>query len=188
MEYWSLVHEMSYREKVLAGTKYGRLWVIGIMGFLCLGGAIVYFGYQNAIYPLDKAMGYLSRAESAQTTDMMADYLRPVKLLLPNEGNPVWIFPTPMTDFRLIQNDLEEMLIRANSISSVEPNSAAYSTGLEELHSSIKIIESNLEEATPYIYPSITNILLSVLWITVIMLIFAVMRRGRSKLKEYETT
>jgi len=169
-------------------TKYGRLWVIGIMGFLCLGGAFVYFGYQNAIYPLDKAKGYLSRAESAQTTYMMADYLRPVKLFLPNEGNPVWIFPTPRTDFGLIQNDLKEMLIRANSISSVEANSEAYSTGLEELHSSIKIIESNLEEATPYIYASITNILLSVLWIAVIMLIFAVMRRGNSKLKEYETT
>jgi hypothetical protein len=170
------------------GTKYGRLWVIGIMGFLCLGGAFVYFGYQNAIYPLDKAKGYLSRAESAQTTDMVADYLKAVKLLLPNEGNPVWIFPTPMTDFGLIQNDLKEMLIRANSISSVEPNSAAYGTGLEELHSSIKIIESNLQEATPYTYASITNILLSVLWIVVIMMIFAAMRRGRSKLKEYETT
>jgi type II secretory pathway pseudopilin PulG len=164
------------------------LWAIGIMGFLCLGAAFVYFGYQNAIYPLDKAKGYLSRAESAQTTYMMADYLRPVKLLLPNDGNPVWIFPTPMTDFGLIQDDLKEMLIRANSISAVEPNSAAYNTGLEELHSSIKIIESNLEKATPYIYASITNILLSALWIAVIMLIFTAMRRGRSKLREYETT
>lgn len=170
------------------GTKYGRLLIIGIMGFLCLGAAIVYFGYQNAIYPLDKAMGYLSRAEFAQTPDMIADYLRPVKLLLPNEGNPVWIFPTPRTDFGLIQNDLEAMLIRTNLISSVEPNSAAYNTGLEDLHSSIKIIESNLDEATPYIYGSLTNILLSGLWIAVIMLIFAAMRRGRSKLKEYETT
>jgi len=169
-------------------TKYGRLWAIGIIGFLCLGAAFVYFGYQNAIYPLDKAKGYLSRAESAQTTYMMADYLRPVKLLLPNEGNPVWIFPTPRTDFGLIQNDLKEMLIRANSISAVEPNSAAYNTGLEEMHSSIKIIESNLAEATPYIYASITNILLSALWIAVIMLIFTAMRRGRSKLREYETT
>ena len=170
------------------GTKYHRLLIRGILGFLCLGGVIGYFGYQNAIYPLDKAMGYLSRAESAQTPDVISDYLRPVKLLLPNEGNPVWFFPTPRTDFGLIQNDLEAMLIRTNSISSVEPNSAAYNTGLEDLHSSIKIIESNLDEATPYIYGSLTNILLSGLWIAVIMLIFAAMRRGRSKLKEYETT
>ncbi|MFZ0514896.1 MAG: glycosyl transferase, partial [Candidatus Nitrosopolaris sp.] len=100
----------------------------------------------------------------------------------------VWSFPSPRTDFGLIQNDLDAMLLRTNSISSVEPNSAAYNTGLEDLHSSIKIIESNLEEATPYIYVSFTNILLSGLWIGVIMLIFAAMSRGRSKLKEYETT
>ena len=169
------------------GTRYYRLLIIGILGFLCLGGAIVYFGYQNAIYPLDKAMGYLSRAESAQTPDMIADYLTPVKLLLPNGGNPVWSFPSPRTDFGLIQNDLEAMLLRTNSISLVEPNSAAYNTGLEDLHSSIKIIESNLEEATPYIYVSFTNILLGGLWIGVIMLIFSAMR-SKSKLKEYEMT
>ena len=170
------------------GTRYYRLLIIGILGFLCLGGAIVYFGYQNAIYPLDKAMGYLSRAESAQTPHMIADYLTPVKHLLPNEGNPVWSFPSPRTDFGLIQNDLEAMLLRTSSISLVEPNSAAYNTGLEDLHSSIKIIESNLEEATPYIYVSFTNILLGGLWIGVIMLIFAAMRRSKSKLKEYEMT
>jgi cellulose synthase/poly-beta-1,6-N-acetylglucosamine synthase-like glycosyltransferase len=168
-------------------TKFYRLIIIGVVGFLSLGGALVYFGYQNAIYPLDKAMGYLARAESAQTPETIADYLRPVKHLLPMEGNPVWSFPNPRTDFGLIQNDLDAMLLRTVSISSVEPNSAAYNTGLEDLHGSIKIIESNLEEATPYVYVSFTNILLGGLWVGVIMLIFAALRRGRAKLR-YETT
>ncbi len=137
-------------------TKYYKLIIIGIVGFLSLGGALVYFGYQNAIYPLDKAMGYLARAETAQTPETIADYLRPVKQLLPMEGNPVWSFPNP-------------------------------NTGLEDLHGSIKIIESNLEETTPYVYVSFTNILLGGLWVGVIMLVFAAMRRGRSKL-EYETS
>jgi len=168
-------------------TKYYRLIIIGILGFLILGGALVYFGYQNAIYPLDKAMGYLTRAESAQTPYMIADYLRHVKQLLPMGGNPVWSFPNPRTDFGLIQNDVDAMLLRTVSISSVEPNSAAYNTGLEDLHGSIKIIESNLEESTPYVYVSLTNMILAGLWVGVIMLIFAAMRRGRAKL-EYETT
>jgi cellulose synthase/poly-beta-1,6-N-acetylglucosamine synthase-like glycosyltransferase len=168
-------------------TKFYRLIIIGVVGFLSLGGALVYFGYQNAIYPLDKAMGYLARAESAQTPETIADYLKPVKHLLPMEGNPVWSFPNPRTDFGLIQNDLDAMLLRTVSISSVEPNSAAYNTGLEDLHGSIKIIESNLEEATPYVYVSFTNILLGGLWVGVIMLIFAALRRGRAKLR-YETT
>ncbi len=168
-------------------TKYYRLLTTGVLAFLCLGGALVYFGYQSAVYPLDKAMGYLARAESAQTPAMIADYLRPVKHLLPMEGNPVWSFPNPRTDFGLIQNDLDAMLLRTISISSVEPNSAAYNTGLQDLHGSIKIIESNLEEATPYIYVSFTNILLGGLWIGITMLIFASLRRGKSKL-EYEVT
>jgi cellulose synthase/poly-beta-1,6-N-acetylglucosamine synthase-like glycosyltransferase len=168
-------------------TKYYRLLLIGVLGFLCLGAALVFFGYQSAVYPLDKAMGYLARAESAQTPAMIADYLRPVKHLLPQEGNPVWSFPNPRTDFGLIQNDLDAMLLRTISISSVEPNSAAYNTGLEDLHGSIKIIESNLEEATPYIYVSFTNILLGGLWIGITLLIFASLKRGKSKL-EYEAT
>jgi hypothetical protein len=168
------------------GNKYYRLMIIIIMGYICLGGVIVYFGYQNAIYPLDKAMGYLSRAESAQTSHMIADYLRSVKHFLPKGGNPMWSFPNPRTDFGLIQKDLETMLLRTNFISSVDPNSAAYNTGLEDLHSSIKVIESNLEEATPYIYVSFTNIILTGFWISMIILIFVAMRRR--KFKEYERT
>lgn len=168
-------------------TKYSRLLIVGVLGFLCLGAALVFFGYQSAVYPLDKAMGYLARAESAQTPSAIADYLRPVKHLLPMEGNPVWSFPNPRTDFGLIQNDLDAMLFRTVALSSVKPNSAAYNTGLEDLHGSIKIIESNLEEATPYIYVSFTNILLGGLWIGIIMLIFASLRRSKSKL-EYEAT
>lgn len=71
---------------------------IGIVGFLSLGGALVYFGYQNAIYPLDKAMGYLARAESAQTPETIADYLRPVKhwkscMVVSKSEDRFWINP-----------------------------------------------------------------------------------------------
>jgi cellulose synthase/poly-beta-1,6-N-acetylglucosamine synthase-like glycosyltransferase len=169
-------------------TKYCRLLIIGVLGFLSLGAAIIYLDYQNAIYPLDKAIGFLSRAQSAQTPDMIISYLRPVKPLLPNVGNPVWCFPNPRTDFGLIHNDLNSMLVRSRSISLLESNTAAYNTWLEELHSSIRTIESNLEAATPYIYVSSTNILLGGLWIGVIMSLFSVMWRSKSKLKEYDMT
>ena len=165
-----------------------RLILVGILGFLAFGAGMAYFGYQSTIYPMERAMGYLSRAQIAQTPEMVADYIRPVKLLLPEQGNPVWSFSTPSTDFRLIQNDLDAMLSRANSISSLEPHTAAYNTGLEDIHGSIKTLETNLEEATPYLYVSFTNVLLSVMWIAVIMFIFTLMKKGRAKFKEYETT
>jgi cellulose synthase/poly-beta-1,6-N-acetylglucosamine synthase-like glycosyltransferase len=167
---------------------YYRLILVGILGFLAFGAGMAYFGYQSTIYPMERAMGYLSRAQIAQTPEMVADYIRPVKLLLPEQGNPVWSFSTPSTDFRLIQNDLDAMLSRANSISSLEPHTAAYNTGLEDIHGSIKTLETNLEEATPYLYVSFTNVLLSVIWIAVIMFIFTLMKKGRAKFKEYETT
>src|SRR5581483_7874479 len=160
---------------------YGKLLVIAILGILVLGAVLVLLGYQNAIYPLDKSMGYLSRAESSQTPAMMASYLEPAKLLLPYQGNPVWSFPNPRTDFRLIQNDLEAMIQRTNALSSVQPNSAAYNTGLEDLHDSIKIIELNLEEATPFVYVSYTNVLLGILWVSIIILLFAALRRGKDR-------
>jgi hypothetical protein len=118
----------------------------------------------------------------------VADYIKPVKSLLPNDGNPVWAFPNSRTDFGLIQNELDAMLLRANSISSLELHSAAYNTGLADLHNSIKIIEYNLIEATPYLYVSFTNIVLSAIWIAIILFIFALMKRGREKFKEYENT
>ena len=168
-------------------AKYYRLVLVGILVFIGFGASMAYYGYQNTIYPLDKAMGYLSRAESSQKPEMLAYYIIQVKQLLPKEGNPVWSFQTPRTDFGLIQNELDAMISRANSISLLEPNSAAYNTGLEDIHASIKVIDTDLEEATPYLYVSFTNILLSAIWIAVIMLIFAALKRSRAKFKEYET-
>ncbi|MGC2572507.1 MAG: cellulose synthase family protein [Candidatus Nitrosopolaris sp.] len=181
----TLITAAPVNTQVRVRTKYRRLLIIGIFGFLSLGVGIFNLYYRDAIYPLDKAIGYLSRAESAQTPDMIITYLRPVELLLPNVGNPVWSFPSPRTDFRLIHNDLNSILLHTRSISLLEPNTAAYNTGLEELHSSIMTIESNLEYTTPYIYVSSTNILLDGLWIGVIMSLFAVMWKSKSKLKEY---
>jgi cellulose synthase/poly-beta-1,6-N-acetylglucosamine synthase-like glycosyltransferase len=168
--------------------RYYKLMLFGILSILAFGAAVAYYGYESTIYPLDKAVGYLSRAEAAQSPEAVADYIKPVKSLLPNDGNPVWAFPNSRTDFGLIQNELDAMLLRANSISSLELHSAAYNTGLADLHNSIKIIEYNLIEATPYLYVSFTNIVLSAIWIAIILFIFALMKRGREKFKEYENT
>jgi hypothetical protein len=165
-----------------------RLILFGILGFLVFGASLALYGYDQTIYPIDKAIGYLSRAESAQTPQAVSEYLQSAQHLLPNNGNPVWSFPNPRTDFVLLQEELNAMVLRTKYISSVEPNSAAYNTGLEDLHESIRIVETNLQEATPYLYLSITNIIISSIWISVIVLIFALLKRGSSKLKEYERT
>lgn len=161
-----------------------RLMMVGVMALMAFGVGMALYGYQQAIYPVDSALGYLARAESAQTPEQLADFVRAAKRELPESGNPVWSFPTAKTDFALIQRNLDDMLARANSISSLAPYSSEYNTGLYDIHASLKTMQENLVDATPYLYVSFTNIMLSAVWIAVVLALFAIMRRGRAKFQE----
>lgn len=167
------------------GSSY-RLLAIAVVAFLMFGAGMAYYGYATAIYPIDMALGNLARAESASSPSELADYVSAAKTTLPKQGNPVWSFPTSRTDFGLIQEELDRIMSRANSISSVEPHSSAYNTGLTDMHMSVDAIQENLIEAMPYMYVSTTNIAMSAVWIAVILGIFAVMRRGRSQYREVQ--
>lgn len=158
--------------------------MVGVMALMAFGVGMALYGYQQAIYPIDSALGYLARAESAQTPEQLADFVRAAKRELPESGNPVWSFPTAKTDFALMQRNLDDMLARANSISSLEPYSTEYNTGLYDIHASLKTMQEDLVDATPYLYVSFTNMMLSAVWIAVILALFAIMRRGRAKFQE----
>ena len=97
-----------------------RLILFGILGFLVFGASLALYGYEQTIYPIDKAIGYLSRAESAQTPQAVSEYLQSAQHLLPSNGNPVWSFPNPRTDFVLLQR-VECYGASNRYISSVEP-------------------------------------------------------------------
>lgn len=154
---------------------------------LLAGGAIAaIYGYQYSIYPLDKSGGYLSRAQAAQSPHLVFLYLNNAKELIPPDGNPVWTFPNPRTDFTLISHDIDAMQERALTISGLEPQSAEYNTALEDLHSSISIIEMNLIEAQPYVYGSLNNIIFTGIWIGLILLTYNLISRMRRKFREAE--
>ena len=161
-----------------------RLMMAGVAALIIFGVTMALYGYQQAIYPVDSANGYLNRAESAQTPEQLANFVRLAKRVLPESGNPVWSFPTARTDFALIQRNLDDMLARANSISSLEPYSTEYNTGMQDMHATLKAIQEDLIEATPFLYVSVNNIMFSAVWIAVILALFAIMRRGRAKFRE----
>lgn len=161
-----------------------KLMMALVAALIIVGVGIALYGYQQAIYPVDKANGYLARAESAQTPEELASFVRAAKRELPESGNPVWSFPTARTDFGLIHRTLDDMLARTNSISSLEPYSTEYNTGMQDMHATIKAIQEDLIEATPFLYVSINNIMFSAVWIAVILAIFAIMRRGRARFRE----
>lgn len=160
---------------------------VGIVGLFVLAAGLSYYGYEKTVYPIDRALGNLARAESSQTPYELADYIRAAKTDLPKSGNPVWAFPTAKTDFGLIQLQLDQILSRANSIASLEPHSSAYSTGMNDIHVTLIKLQKDIVDVIPFMYVSTTNMAISAVWIAIILGLFAFMRRGKSRFQEFET-
>jgi hypothetical protein len=158
----------------------------GVLALIIFGVMMALYGYQQAVYPVDSALGYLKRAQSAQTPEDLASFVTKAKNELPESGNPVWVFPTAKTDLALIQRNLNDIVARANSIASMEPYSAEYNSGMLDIHVSLDFIQQDMIDAMPYLYVSFTNIMLSAVWIAIILALFAIIRRGRAKFREEE--
>ena len=165
-----------------------RMLLPGVLAFLIIGAVIAYYGYYTSIYPIQEASGLLARAQSAQTPQQLAEYVRLARLSLPAEGNPVWLFPTVRTDFSVLQAQMEGILVRAGAISLSEPHNEEYSTALMDMHAASLALQENLHEATPYIYVSPANIALGGAWVIVIMSVFAAMRRVTTRQQKAATT
>jgi hypothetical protein len=167
-------------------TSSYRLMMAGILALMVFGIAMALYGYQQAIYPVDSALGYLKRAQTAQTPEDIASFVSKAKLEMPESGNPVWIFPTAKTDLSLIQGSLNDIVTRANSIATMEPHSTEYNSGMLDIHVSLEIIQQDMIDAMPYFFVSFSNIMLSVVWIAIIFALFILIRRGRARIREQE--
>lgn len=166
------------------GTRIAqRLFLPGVLAFFIFGAAMAMLGYERAIYPLNTASSLLVLAESAQTPDQMAEYVKISKALLPESGNPVWVFPTPRTDYSNIQATLDDVLKRGSDMTTVEPNSEEYNTELTDLRHSIEIVKLDIQESIPYVYVSISNIIISIVWIGAILMVFGLTRKASANQK-----
>jgi hypothetical protein len=170
----------------LTRTMSQRAILAGVLAFLTMGASIAYYGHQNTMYPLDMAIGYIARAETAQTPEQLAEYIKLAQKLVPADGNPVWLFPTTRTDFTLIQGNLDSIVHRADLASTMDPRGEAYNVAIRDMHESATSIRKDLLEVIPYTYISITNILLASSWVAIIIAIFAVMRKIRTSM-QYKT-
>jgi hypothetical protein len=162
------------------GAYNQRLVLVGMIAFLTFGGAIAYSGYQNTMYVLDRAVGFIARAETAQTPEKVAEYIKLTQELMPADGNPVWLFPTPETDFGLLQANLDSIVLRANIASNMDPLSESYNIAIFDMHLSAGSIRTNLLEIIPYTYITLSNIILAALWVAAVIAIFALLKKIRS--------
>jgi hypothetical protein len=155
----------------------------GIIAFLVLGAGLAYYGYQSTMYPINQAVGFMARAQSAQTPEQLAEYVEITKGLIPVSGNPAWFFSTARTDFAYIQRNLDSMLERAEQASAMPRHSEQYNMAMNDMHQSIEIIKLDLLETVPYMYISLTNIAMAGVWVAAVIAIFAVMRRAKPKVQ-----
>jgi cellulose synthase/poly-beta-1,6-N-acetylglucosamine synthase-like glycosyltransferase len=155
----------------------------GILAFLVIGAGFAYYGYNTTMYPVNQAMGFVARVQTAQTPEQLAEYVELTRDLLPERGNPVWLFPTARTDFGNIQANLGGMLMRAETTAAMVPHSEQYNVAMRDMHQSAYVIKLSLEEAVPYMYISLSNIVMAGLWVAAVISIFAVMRRARARVQ-----
>ena len=160
-----------------------QMVLAGMLAFLVMGAGIAYYGYQTTMYPINKAIGFMSRAQTAQTPEQLAEYAELTKDLTPAKGNPVWLFPTPRTDFALIQENLDGILLRSESTSTMIPHSEQYNMAMRDMHKSVMALNFNLMEAVPYMYISFNNIVMAGLWVAAVIAIFAATRKARTRVQ-----
>ena len=191
-------HKMTKKEK-MANTVY-KLSMVGILALIIFGGAMAITGYNSDIYPLDRVRGHFDGVIGSSDPDTIRTHLIAIQLdleplieKLPEtidadnniiSKNPVWVFPTESTNFIRIHNDVTSMLQSVENISAVSQDNAAYHTGMLDINNRADILRTNIMDATPYMYVSIANVFSSIVWIAVIIGIFAALKRKRTQLKE----
>ena len=160
-------------------NNYYKAALAGIIGLIIFGVVMAFEEYGNTIYPLDESRGLLLRIQATSDPQSISNDLKMVQQLLPKSGNPVWIFPTQDTDFGMMQKDVETMLSTVDKISTTSPDSAAFHTGMLNVHYQASTIILNLVDATPYMYASFSNMLFGSIWVAVIIGIFALLKKKK---------
>ena len=173
------------REEKMADVTY-KIATAGIIAVIIFGAYMALTGYESDVYPLDLAIGNLDRIMTSSAPNSIITDINSIKENLPPTGNPVWIFPTDTTNFARIQADLDVMILSAEKIQTVPKDSAAFHTGMMDIHDRSMIIQENLQDAVPYMYVSVSNIIFSVAWIAVIIVIFAVLKKKKEGMKKYD--
>jgi len=189
------------KKEKMANTVY-KLSMIGIIGIIIFGGFMAVNGYNTDIYPLDRIRGHLDGIQGSSDPAVLRAHLLAIQadLDLAMESlpettdangeviskNPVWIFQTESTNFLRIQSDVATMLAGVEKISAVPKDSSAYHTGMLDINSRAQLLKTNIMDATPYKYASVSNILFSTIWIAAIIGIFSALKRKKEQLKEAE--
>jgi hypothetical protein len=185
-------------------NKIYKISMVGIVTIIVFGAFMAIYGYNTDIYPLDRMRGHLDGIVGTSDPAVIQAHLLEIKKDLGtvmvnldetknSEGevigkNPVWIFPTESTNFLRIENDVDSMIASIEKISTVPKDSSAYHTGMLDINARATLLKTNIMDATPYMYVSVSNIVFSTMWIAVIIGIFAALKRKKDQLTTLDET
>ena len=176
-----------------------KLATVGIVAIIVFGGYMAISGYNTDIYPLDRIRGNLDGIVSSSDPLVIHDHLVSIQsdldLVMTNlpettdtngeviSKNPVWIFSTESTNFLRIQNNIDTMITSVNEISSISKDNSAYHTGMLDINDRALLLKINIMDATPYMYVSPANMMLSAIWVAALIGIFIVLKRKKEQLQ-----
>ncbi len=121
--------------------------------------------YQSTIHPLNLANNHLSDITTSSDHAVIQTHLVEIKQNLPEEGNPVWIFPTETTNFAKMQSDLDVMIVSVEKISTIPKDSSAYHTGMLDIDQRSSYIQENVADAKGFLYASAANVFFTLVWL-----------------------
>jgi len=185
----------------MSDTLY-KLAIIGILAIIVFGAYMAISGYNTDIYPLDRIRGNLDGIVSSSDPDIIRDHLIAIQtdldLVMVNipettdesgqviSKNPVWIFSTESTNFLRIQNNIDTMITSVNELSSIPKDNSAYHTGMLDINDRASLLKTNIMDATPYMYVSPANMMMSAVWVAAIIGIFAALKRKKEQLTKVD--
>ena len=187
------------KKEKMANTVY-KLSMIGILAIIIFGGYMAISGYNSDIYPLDRIRGNLDGIGTSSDPIIIRDHLVAIQgdldvimMNLPEtidaddkviSKNPVWLFPTESTNFLRIQNNIASMITDIDQLSSVSKITDDYNTGMLDVKERALLLNINIMDATPYMYVSPANMMMSAIWMAAIIGIFAALKRKKEQLNK----
>lgn len=195
----SSVNDQLTKKEKMANRVY-TLSMVGILAIIIFGGIMAVNGYATDVYPLDRIRGHLDGIIGSSDPITINSHLNAIQTDLDTvleklpeikdesgtviSKNPVWIFSTESTNFLRIQNDVTTMKSSIEKISLSSKDSSDFHTGMLDINDRATILKTNIMDATPYMYVSISNIVFSTMWIAAILGVFTALKKKREQLKE----
>ena len=157
-------------------------YLVGMLAIVAFTGYMFTSYYFGAIYPLDKSRTQLGIIMTSSDPQEIYSNLEEVKTNLPHKGNPVFIYPTMTTDFSRIQENLDRMILNAESLSWTPKDSSSYHVKLVEISNNSLILRENIAEASLYAMFSVSNMVFSSVMISAFVAIFWAFKQKRNQM------